>query len=155
MAEFKLSNRKACGLLGLEQSTLYYKSSGYRDDKELKERITEFCQRKVRYGRPRVVWYIRKELGMNENHKRIARVYRDLGLQVGKRCKGRPKRTGLRLVLDKPTKPNQIWAMDFVSDQLATSRRFRSLTMTDLYTHESPVIEVDVSLTGVSCQPSS
>lgn len=38
--------------------------------------------------------------------------------------------------------------MDFVSDQLATGRRFRCLTMTDLYTHESPVLEVDVSLTG-------
>ena len=39
--------------------------------------------------------------------------------------------------------------MDFVSDQLATGRRFRCLTMTDLYTHESPVLEVDVSLTGI------
>lgn len=86
---------------------------------------------------------------MSDNHKRIARVYRELGLQVGKRTKGRPKRTGLRLVLEKPTQPNEIWAMDFVSDQLATSRRFRCLTMTDLYTHEAPVIEVDVSLTGV------
>ncbi len=38
--------------------------------------------------------------------------------------------------------------MDFVSDQLANGRRFRCLTMTDLYTHESPVLEVDVSLTG-------
>ncbi len=134
--------------MGLEQSTLYYKSSKSRDDSELRTRITNFCQRKVRYGRLRVVWHIRKELGMNDNHKRIARVYRELGLQVGKRSKGR-RRTGLRLVLEKPTKPNQIWAMDFVSDQLATSRRFRSLTMTDLYTHEAPVIEVDVSLTGL------
>lgn len=38
--------------------------------------------------------------------------------------------------------------MDFVHDQLQTGRRFRNLTITDLYTHESPAIEVDISLTG-------
>lgn len=96
-----------------------------------------------------MVWHIREVVGMRDNHKRIGRIYREMGLQVGKRPKGSKKRTGLRLVLDKPTQPNEIWAMDFVSDQLATGRRFRSLTMTDLYTHESPVIEVDVSLTGL------
>lgn len=135
--------------MGLEQSTFYYKSCQTRDENELREKISEICQKKVRYGRPRVVWYIRKVVGMNDNHKRIGRIYRELGLQIGKRSKNRPKRTGLRLALNKPNQPNEIWAMDFVSDQLATGRRFRSLTMTDLYTHESPAIEVDVSLTGV------
>lgn len=38
--------------------------------------------------------------------------------------------------------------MDFVHDQLGTGRRFRNLTITDLCSHESPAIEVDVSLTG-------
>jgi putative transposase len=56
---------------------------------------------------------------MSDNHKRIGRIYRELGLQVGKRRKGR--RGGrLRLALEKPTQPNEVWAMDFVSDQLAT-----------------------------------
>src|SRR3989338_1150227 len=64
------------------------------------------------------------------------------------RPKGHSKRNGLRLVLERPSLPNEVWAMDFMSDQLATGRRFRCLTMTDLYTHESPVIEVDISLTG-------
>jgi len=135
--------------LGLAQSTLYYRVIKMRDDGNLKTMITEICQKKVRYGRPRVVWYLREVQGMNDNHKRIGRVYRELGLQIGNRRKSRPKRTGLRLVLEKPAQPNEIWAMDFVSDQLATGRRFRCLTMTDLYTHESPVLEVDVSLTGL------
>lgn len=134
--------------MGLEQSTWYYHPCKIRDDGEIKARITEICQKKIRYGRPRVIWHIQEVVGMNDNHKRIGRIYRELGLQIGKRSKGRPKRTGLRLVLEKPTQPNEIWAMDFVSDQFATGRRFRCLTMTDLYTHEAPVIEVDVSLTG-------
>lgn len=85
---------------------------------------------------------------MVDNHKRIARVYRELGLQIGVRRGGRKKRTGLRLVLEKPTKPRELWAMDFVSDALESGRRFRTLTITDLFTHETPALEVDVSLTG-------
>jgi putative transposase len=128
---------------------MYYRAMRGRDDGKLKTMITEICQKKVRYGRPRVVWYLREVQGMTDNHKRIGRIYRELGLQIGKRSKGRPKRTGLRLALERPSQPNEVWAMDFVSDQLATGRRFRCLTMTDLYTHESPVLEVDVSLTGL------
>ena len=144
-----MSKRKACGLLGLEQSTLYYRALKVRDDSQLRTLIAEICQRKVRYGRPRVVWSVREVHGMSDNHKRIGRIYCELGLQIGNRPKGRPKRTGLRLVLEKPSQPNEVWAMDFVSDQMATGRRFRCLTMTDLHTHEAPVIEVDVSLTGL------
>lgn len=149
MAGHSLSIRRTCGLLGLEESTWYYRGRKQRDDSVLREKITAICQKKVRYGRPRVIWHIREVEQMSDNHKRIARVYRELGLQVNKRPKGRSRRTGLRLVLDKPVSPGEIWAMDFVSDQLSTGRRFRCLTMTDLYTHESPVIEVDVSLTGM------
>jgi hypothetical protein len=32
-----------------------------------------------------------------------------------------------------PTGPNQVWSMDFVADQLADGRRFRSLTVVDIY----------------------
>ena len=108
VGEFSLSKRKACRLLGLEQSTFYYRGSRQRDDNVLKTKITEICQKKVRYGRPRVVWYLREVEGMRDNHKRIGRVYRELGLQIGKRSKDRPKRAGLRLVLEKPEQPNEI-----------------------------------------------
>lgn len=107
-----------------------------------------FTQAKTRYGRPRVVWYLRDVCGLPDNHKRIARIYSELGLQIGKRVGGRKKRSGLRLVLEKPTRPRELWAMDFVSDALASGRRFRTLTITDLFTHEAPALEVDMSLTG-------
>jgi len=38
--------------------------------------------------------------------------------------------------------------MDFVSDSLATGRRFRVLTMVDDFTRECPALEVDTSLGG-------
>lgn len=85
---------------------------------------------------------------MNDNHKRIGRIYREMGLLINKRPRKKRIRTGLRVVLPQPQRPMETWAMDFVHDQLATGRRFRNLTITDLFTHESPAIEVDVSITG-------
>lgn len=110
--------------------------------------IKEICEAKSRYGRPRVVWYVQEVREMNDNHKRIGRIYREMGLQISKRPRKKRIRSGLRLVLPQPQRPMETWAMDFVHDQMATGRRFKSLTITDLYTHESPAIEVDVSITG-------
>ena len=47
-----------------------------------------------------------------------------------------------------PTKPNEIWAMDFVMDSFASGRRFRILTVKDLFTHEAVLLYVDTSITG-------
>src|SRR6202020_2452194 len=44
-------------------------------------------------------------------------------------------------------RPNQEWALDFVSDAISNGRALRALTMVDSYTRECPAIEVD---TGIS-----
>jgi len=44
--------------------------------------------------------------------------------------------------------PNEAWSIDFVSDQLQDGRRFRSLTIIDVFTRESVAIEVGQSLRG-------
>ena len=41
------------------------------------------------------------------------------------------------------TRPNEIWAMDFLSDVLFNGKRFRSLTVVDAYTRECLAIHVD------------
>jgi putative transposase len=48
----------------------------------------------------------------------------------------------------RPTAPNQVWGLDFVADQLADGRRFRALTILDVFTRESLAIEVGQSLKG-------
>jgi putative transposase len=45
-----------------------------------------------------------------------------------------------------PKRPNQAWAMDFVSDQLTNGERFRALTIVDVFTRESLAIEAGRSL---------
>jgi putative transposase len=47
-----------------------------------------------------------------------------------------------------PTAPNQVWSMDFVADQLADGRGFRSLTVVDIYTMECLAIEPEQRLNG-------
>ena len=73
--------------------------------------------------------------------------YREEGLSLRRRR--RKKAVAVpRVALAKPTQPGRCYAMDFVHDRLVTGRRFTCLTMTDPYSKEVPVIEVDVSIGG-------
>ena len=50
--------------------------------------------------------------------------------------------------MEAATRPDQRWAMDFVSDALSDGRKFRALAIIDTYTRECLAIEVDTSLPG-------
>ena len=81
------------------------------------------------------------------NTKRVYRLYREEGLQV--RTKKRGKRAAhARVPLPEAARPNQRWSMDFVSDRLVDSRWFRILTVVDQYTRECLCIHADRSQTG-------
>lgn len=144
---FDLSVRQSCRILGLREATFHYRPKRSRDDQVLKSQILEVVEKKPRWGRPMVTWMLRARMGLKDNHKRVERLYRELGLQMHKRRKSR-KVTRPKMLLPVPTRPNQIWAMDFVSDSLATGRRFRVLTLKDLFTHEALRLHVDFSITG-------
>jgi putative transposase len=45
-------------------------------------------------------------------------------------------------------RPNQEWAMDFVSDALATGRTLRTFNLIDSYTKESLAIEVGTEISS-------
>ena len=50
--------------------------------------------------------------------------------------------------MDRPTAVNQRWSMDFVSDQLATGRRFRVLNVVDDFSREMVGQLVSISISG-------
>jgi putative transposase len=54
------------------------------------------------------------------------------------------------LALKKP--PNQAWSLDFVADELQDGRRFRCLTMVDVYTRERLAIEAGQSLNATDSE---
>jgi putative transposase len=80
------------------------------------------------------------------NHKRVYRVYRDEGLIVRKRPRKRLARA--RVVASVPSRPNERWSMDVVSDALGNGRKFRTFNVVDDCTREALVIELDTSLTA-------
>ena len=86
--------------------------------------------------------------GWKVGKKLVYRLYREEGLGLRRR----PKRR--RMVCEhtrrKPRaeRPNQVWSLDFVADQLTDGRRFRALTVVDVYTGECLAIEVGQSLKG-------
>jgi putative transposase len=46
------------------------------------------------------------------------------------------------------TRPNETWAMDFVNHQLATGRKIRVLTVVDIFSRVSPVLDPRFSYRG-------
>ena len=147
MAErFGLSQRRVCRVLELDRNTLRYRSRR-QEDAALRTRIRAIAESKRRYGCPRIYVRLRRE-GWRVNHKKVERLYyRDEKLSL--RQRRRKKAAAVpRVALPQPTQPGRCYAMDFVHDRLVTGRRFKCLTMTDLYSKEVPVIEVDVSIGG-------
>ena len=79
------------------------------------------------------------------NHKRIYRMYIEMRLNIRRRAKRRlPAR--IREALFIPEGPNEVWSIDFMSDALVDSRKFRVLNVIDDFNRESLAIEVDTSL---------
>lgn len=143
--EFEFSERQACHLVGFPRSTFRYKRLPDKNE-WLRVRLKELASQRRRFGSPRLGVLLRRE-GKIVNHKRIERIYREEGLSLRKRKKKR-QTAALRIVLPTPIEPNKRWSMDFVSDQLSDGRKFRSLTIVDDCSRESPAIEVDTSLPG-------
>ncbi|GLK46984.1 hypothetical protein GCM10017612_49060 [Novosphingobium resinovorum] len=85
---------------------------------------------------------------MTPNHKKLLRVYREENLRIRRRG-GRNRALGTRAPMVLPDGPNQRWSLDFVSDTLTCSRRFRILCVVDDYTRECLALVADTSLSGV------
>jgi putative transposase len=145
-AQPELSERRACGLVGLGRSSYHYRRRG-SDEGGLRKRLKELAAERWRYGYRRLTVLLRRE-GQVVNHQRVYRLYREEGLSVRRRKR---KRIGAveRQALTIPTGTNERWSMDFVSDGLGDGRKFRSLNPPRRdYSRESVVAEVDTSIPG-------
>ena len=139
------SVRWTCRVVGLATSTWYYRAR--RDPQPaLRTRLRELAEQKRRYGCPRLTVLLRRE-GWRVNHKRIERLYREEGLSVRRRRRGKHVAVP-RQPRPLPQQPNERWSMDFMHDTLADGRVIRILTIVDDYTRECPALAVDLGLSG-------
>lgn len=82
------------------------------------------------------------------NLKKVYRLYRELGLQLRNKTPKRRVKAKLREDRTTAVRPNDVWAMDFVHDQLATGRKLRILTVVDTFSRLSPVVDPRFSYRG-------
>ncbi len=144
MEQQGLSERRACRLVGLARSTKRRVLSS-SDDEPLRRRLCELARKRQRFGYRRLTALLRRE-GEAVNPKRIYRLYREEKLALRRLRRQHSARRLTAAEKNLTERLNQRWALDFVSDTLATGQTFRVLTVIDEYTRESLAIEVDTSL---------
>jgi putative transposase len=143
MEQFQITERRACKLVALDRSSYRYEP---RPDHNaaLRQELISLARQKPRYGYRRLhALLIRR--GFPVSAQRLYRLYRAEGLMVR-----RLKRKRLSRVAVAPhlVRSNQEWALDFVSDSLATGRGIRVLAVVDSFTRENLSLETDTSLSS-------
>jgi putative transposase len=141
----QLSKARSCRCVGLSRGALYRSLVDWAQrDAPVVNALNGLLEEFPRSG----FWKYAGILSRRDypwNHKRIYRVYCDLGLNQPRRKKRRlPEREPLPLLV--PEKPNQVWSADFMSDSLYRGARFRLFNIIDDYNRESLAIEIDTSL---------
>ena len=139
------SQRRACALIGIAPKAYRYVPVR-GDDGEFRERLRRLAAKRRRFGYRRLHILLRRE-GIELNHKKLFRIYREERLTVRRRG-GRKRALGTRAPMALPQGPDQRWSLDFVSDVLADGRRFRVLVIVDDFTRECLALIVDTSISG-------
>nr|WP_246742709.1 IS3 family transposase [Microvirga splendida] len=145
---FQVSIRRACHVLQFQKSSYFYRSRRL-SQAALSKRIREIAETRVRYGYRRIHVLLQRER-WRVNHKRVYRLYIEEGLQIRNKCPKRKVAAKVRSDRKLPEAPNEVWAMDFLSDQLFDGRKIRILTIVDAFSKLSPAIDVRFCYTGAN-----
>lgn len=143
-AEFGVSERRACKLLGMDRSSYRYEP---RPDgnAQLRQELIALARQKPRFGYRRLGALLARR-GLPVNHKRLYRLYCQEHLAVRRLKRKRLARPAVPLAT--LSRANQEWSMDFVMDGLATGRAVRMFNVVDSFTRECLAIEVDSCLSS-------
>jgi putative transposase len=138
-----LSQRRACGLLGVARSGMSYVLRQPAKDAPVIAAMRRLSGQYPRYGYRRVRIFLRRE-GMPMSTGRAERLWRKAKLQLPQK---RPrKRAASRPRPLPPMAANHVWAYDFVFDACANGQSLKCLTIVDEFTHESLAIDVAGSI---------
>ena len=140
----RVSERRACKVLGQPRSTQRRKAYVSDDEPLLVKRIIELASEYGRYGYRRITDLLRRE-GWKVNHKRVARLWRREGLKVPYK---QPKRRRLwfndgSCVRLRASHKDHVWSYDFVMTRTHDGRPVRIFAILDEFTRECLAIEVE------------
>jgi transposase InsO family protein len=139
--KFKVSERRACQLVGQHRSTNRYAPVAPDFEAKLVARMTKLAERHPRWGY-RMVHGLLLEEGWPVNKKRIERLWRQEGLQVPP---SRLKSSGQKAIGEQANSawllpalyPNHVWSYDFMSARTSDGGSLRILNVVDEHTRES------------------
>ncbi len=147
----KVSERRACKVLGQSRSTQRYVKCQPADEAKLLCEMRRLARRHPRWGSPRIHDALRKR-GWQVNHKRIERLWQEEGMQVPKKQQ-KKRRVTLggsenSCARKRALRPNHVWSYDFIEDRTEKNRKLRMLVVIGEFTRESLAIEVAWSWTA-------
>ena len=152
----RLSIRRQCELLGLNRSNWYYEPKEVDPyNLELMNLIDEEYTRHPFYGSPRMTVYLNR-LGHQVNHKRVARLMREMGIEGIRPKKNLSKaQVGHKiypyLLRDlEVAKPNQVWTADITYIRLAQGFIYLVAVM-DWYSRYVLSFKISNTLTADFC----
>jgi len=141
--KLKVTERRACRVLGQARSTQRRKPVVRADENRLTSRIVDLATCYGRYGYRRVTAMLRRE-GWRVNHKRVERIWRQEGLKVPEK---QPKRGRIWLgdgscIRHRALYKNHVWSYDFFMCRTRDGRALRFLAVMDEYTRECLSIDI-------------
>jgi transposase InsO family protein len=152
-AAFKVSQRRACRVLGRARSTARYRRRQRQGEEALVRAIRQLARRYPRWGYKRIhVLLVRQ--GWTVNAKRVRRLWQALGLRRPPRRR-KPRKLGQKLgtsansCVNQPARfKNDVWTYDFIEDRTIDGRPLRWLSLVDEYTRECLLLHAGSSVTG-------
>ena len=131
----KISERRACQLIGLARSTFRYQARPRPYEDWLRAQLRQMAKEEPSYGY-RFQWALLVRAGHRINVKRIERLWRQEGLSLPRRRKRRRAVGPKGEVQLKPHYKNQVWSYDFAFDGVVGGQPLKILVVLDEYTRE-------------------
>ncbi|MCG7575229.1 IS3 family transposase [Phaeobacter sp. CNT1-3] len=146
-SQFKVSERRACRVLGQHRSTQRHIPRGRPDEDRLVADMIELARQFGRYGYRRIAALLR-DAGWSVSDGRVERLWRREGLKVPAK---QPKKGRLWLnngscVRLRPEYRNHVWSYDFVHCRTDDGKVFRTLNILDEHSRECLAIKVQRKL---------
>ena len=150
VGRFRVSERRACRLLGQHRSTQRYRAVPVDYEQRLVKRMNELAAEHPRWGYRMVATLLRGE-GWRVNDKRVRRLWRLEGNRVpkrrskasGRRAEGLRSNAAWKL---RSRHPNHIWGLDFMGETTRRGTAFRILNVVDEFTRLALACRVDTSI---------
>lgn len=146
---YRISERRACTVVGQARSSQRYKVHPRNDECSLVRQMLELVKQYPRYGYRRIAALLRRE-SWKASDTRIYRLWRREGLKVPQKKRKR-RRLGVAANgchRHRAEHRNHVWCWDFAFDRTRSGSTLKWLSIVDEYTRESLALKVDRNITS-------